>query len=266
MILRSLHLIYFSPTGTTRKVLEAVAGGLGAQHITRLDLTSRRTTFQDTRGTGDDLAIIGTPVYTGRVPLQALEALQSIKAQKIPTVVIVVYGNRAYDDALLELRDIAKNIGFTPVAGAVFVGEHSFSTTAVPIAHGRPDRADLEKARAFGKTIRERLGKSAVSEEAVSPRVPGNLPYRERNPAPPPPRTDVAHCTNCGKCSEVCPMRAITMKDDMVVTEKEKCVVCCACVKNCPSGARRIDPELAKRAETLRRACSVRKEPEFFIA
>jgi flavodoxin len=132
--LRSVHLIYFSPTGTTQKVLEAVARGLGAAHIERLDLTRQETTPADIREIRDAFAIIGTPVYAGRVPLKAVEALQLIRARNTPAVVVAVYGNRAYDDALLELADIAKKGGYKTVAAGAFIGEHSFSTLAIAAA------------------------------------------------------------------------------------------------------------------------------------
>jgi len=262
--LKSLHLIYFSPTGTTRKVLEAIGRGLAAEQIERLDLTSRETRAGGIREIKADFAIIGTPVYTGRVPLYAVEALQSIRAENIPAIVVVVYGNRAYEDALLELTDTAKNAGFTPVAAASFVGEHSFSTDAAPIARGRPDREDLEEARAFGEMVRDRIGKGLSHHEDAPLEVPGNFPYRDRNPSPPPPHTDAGYCMKCGRCADVCPTAAITLKDETVVTETTKCISCCACVKNCPSGARRVDPVLAERAKKIGAACSDRKKPELF--
>ncbi|MCG6534978.1 MAG: 4Fe-4S binding protein [Syntrophales bacterium LBB04] len=259
-----MHLIYFSPTGTTRKVLEAVARGFGAEHIERLDLTCQETTPTDVREIRDAFAIIGTPVYAGRVPLKAVEALQLIRARNTPAVVVAVYGNRAYDDALLELADIAEKGGFRPVAAGAFIGEHSFSTPAAPIAQGRPDREDIERAESFGKMIRERIDSDLSAEKVLQ--VPGNFPYKERNPSPPPPVTDEVRCIKCSKCATVCPGKAITLKDEAVLTEKALCMACCACVKNCPSGARHIDSGLAERAERLSAACRERKEPQFFFA
>ncbi len=261
----SVHLIYFSPTGTTRKVLEAVARGLAADNIERLDLTHEAAEAAGIREVRCDLAIIGTPVYSGRVPLQAMEAMHLVKARNTPAIVVAVYGNRAYDDALLELADTAKKSGFIPVAAAAFIGEHSFSTRVAPIAEGRPDLEDIEKAVGFGKMLRERLDKGLLADKIIL-QVPGNFPYRERNPSPPPPLTDEVRCIKCAKCAAICPVKAITVKDEAVVTEKANCIACCACVKNCPSGARRVDPRLLERAEKLSVACRERKEPQFFLS
>ena len=164
--MRSVHLIYFSPTGTTRKVLEAVARGFAADDLEHLDLTCHGATVADSLEIESDFAIIGIPVYSGRVPLRAIEALQLVRARNTPAVIIAVYGNRAFDDALLELNDIVRNSGFKPVAAAAFIAEHSFSTPAAPIAEGRPDEEDIEKAESFGTIVRERMDSSLAAEKA----------------------------------------------------------------------------------------------------
>lgn len=67
----------------------------------------------------------------------------------------VMYGNREYEDALLELNNIVVEAGFQPVAGGAFIDEHSFENDSTPIAKGRPDIKDLQKATEFGRTIRK---------------------------------------------------------------------------------------------------------------
>jgi len=86
-----------------------------------------------------DLAIIGVPVYAGRVPEIAAHRLKEIKGAGTPAVVVAVYGNREFEDALVEMRDIAIAQGFEVVAAGAFIAEHSFSTDELPIAAGRPD-------------------------------------------------------------------------------------------------------------------------------
>ena len=156
--MKSVRIIYFSPTGTTRRVLEGIAQGLAVQTIEHIDLTSAGARRGTIREFDEGLTLIGTPVYTGRVPVQAADALHAIKTAGAPAVLVVVYGNRAYEDALLELKGIALEAGFKPLAGAAFVGEHSFSTNTIPIAAGRPDGEDLEKARSFGDWLRGMVG------------------------------------------------------------------------------------------------------------
>jgi hypothetical protein len=92
---------------------------------------------------------------------------------------VVVYGNRDYEDALIELHDISITQGFVPVAAGAFIAEHSYSTTKRPIAHGRPDPDDLDRAQEFGKKVREKLKGLRFLDDIGKIKIPGNIPYIE---------------------------------------------------------------------------------------
>lgn len=267
MIGSAVRLLYFSPTGTTRKILEAIAAGLGEDKAKHIDLTQVGASVGRKKNIKGGLTIIGVPVYTGRVALEAAHRLQQSKAIDAPAVVVVVYGNREYEDALLELRNIAMEAGFTPIGGAAFIGEHSFSTQSAPIAHGRPDHDDLKYARSFGTMVKEKLKQSRKIEAIPKLNVPGNFPYRERGPVRNiSPETNDSICVRCAKCKEVCPTEAIVLLNTFLKTDTNKCILCCACVKNCPSGARRLnDSQLIQFIQKLGASCSQRKEPEFYL-
>ena len=267
MTLDSIALIYFSPTGTTAKVLETIAEGLGAPVVKRLNLTLPGAKTGSMGKAPADLTIIGVPVYTGRVPLQAVSMLQRMRVKDAPAIIVVVYGNREYEDALLELRNISMQAGFTPIAGAVFIGEHSFSTADNPIAEGRPDKEDLERARTFGRVVKEKMDGSMSPETPPMLEVPGNFPYRDRNPSRnTSPERDESVCIFCGKCVEVCPVNAIRMHETTLTTDPKTCILCCACIKNCLPGARTLrDAALLEFAQKLGAMCRQRKEPEFFL-
>jgi len=264
--MRSVRIIFFSPTGTTRKVLDGIAGGLGVQAVERLDLTPARARTLPRHEFDDTLALIGTPVHVGRVPVQMTAALRNIKTLGAPAILVVVYGNRAYEDALLELKTIVAEAGFRPVAAAAFVGEHSFSTKEIPIAFGRPDRDDLKKARSFGHRIRRILESGALLRNSSALDVPGNLPYRDRVPSlGVTPGSAESVCTYCGKCEGACPQEAITMGAHGIFTDKGKCILCCACIKTCSAGARRADPTVTQIAQKLALQFRDRKKPELFL-
>ena len=151
MTYKTVHIICFSPTRTSYRVAKEIADGTGIEHLQEHDLT-----LEDSKGCRlgkEDLAIIAVPTYAGRVSLTAIERLQAIQGEGTPAAVVVLYGNRDYEDALIEARDTAHSLGFIPVAGAAFIGEHSYSSPDMPIAQGRPDTKDLEIARDFGKQI-----------------------------------------------------------------------------------------------------------------
>jgi ferredoxin len=257
-----VNLIYYSPTGTSKKVLKSVAKGLGVKGV-EIDLTPAEAASKSHTIPAEELAVFAVPVYGGRVPMIATQRLKTVKGNGTLAVLIAVYGNRAIEDALIELKDITAEQGFTAIAGASFIGEHSFSNENTPIAPGRPDKEDLEKAKKFGEQVKVKLESMA---KPVEVKVPGNKPYKERNPAGPrAPETKTEICTLCGACAEVCPTNAVTVTDK-VETVKEKCTACSACIKACPTGARVWTNEGVMKAATwLNKEFSKRREPEFFL-
>jgi len=266
MNISSAKLIYFSPTQTTRKIIEGIAQGVRLAAVEHVDLTppdAKTREFVEMHG---ELAIIGSPVYSGRLPTDIITRLRRLKGNDAPAVIIVVYGNRAYEDALLELRDLALELGFKPVAAGAFIGEHSYSTNAAPIAVGRPDVEDLTKAKEFGAMIHQKVRTIRALDELSPLQVPGNFPYKEASGLSGiSPVTQELVCAKCEKCASVCPTAAVTVRDT-VVTDRSLCIRCCACVKSCSTGARVMeDSRIRQVAEQLSMNCRKRKEPETFM-
>lgn len=255
------HLIYFSPTRTTQQIAEQIAVGLGARQVEHHDLTLARTGID--RQIDDGVAVIGIPVYAGRVPEVFLNRLRNLASSGTPAVLVALYGNREFEDALVELRDVAHAKGFSVVAAGAFIGEHSYSTPEQPIAAGRPDTKDLDKARAFGEAIAVKLH---AGRPLKTPAIPGNLPYKDRVPlGGVAPMTHKELCTLCGTCAKVCPTFVIEVGEE-VRTAAQSCVMCCACVKDCPEQARTMNhPRVKERRELLIKNCSRRKEPVTFL-
>jgi ferredoxin len=266
MDIHSAKLIFFSPTQTAKKVLEGIARGLQVDTVERLDLTPPGARTGEFEAMHDELAVVGAPVYGGRIPLEAVHRLQRLEANDTPAVVVVVYGNREYEDALLELRDLAVGAGFKPLAGGAFIGEHSFHTDTTPIAGGRPDAEDLEKAAKFGEAIRKKMRDIRALDEVAPIKVPGNVPYKKRgDPLGISPLTREARCAKCKECAASCPVAAIAVRDT-VMTDRKACILCTACVKNCPSGARVWeDPWVIEAAGWLSTNYGRRKEPEMYM-
>ncbi len=248
-----LYTIIFSPTGTTKKVADTLASAI-ADHHTEVDLSNNRS-FSDMAFTGEDLCILAVPVYGGRVPCTAANRLKKLSGDQAKAVLVAVYGNRAFEDALVELQDLAESSGFSVVAGVAAVAEHSIVRE---IAHGRPDNADLQSLRGMGKTIRASLNRFAALE------LPGNRPYRVYNPIP----IDIEvseNCVRCGSCAAVCPVGAIS-KENPSLPASSACISCMRCVAVCPIHARQADPEkVAFIQQKIGPACQSRKENQLFL-
>lgn len=258
--------IFFSPTGTSKKVVTALSSGFeGAEIKDAIDLTYAAPA-QPLKLKQDDLTLFALPVYAGRLPALAVERLKAIDGNNSLAVVTVVYGNREYEDALIELCDLARSMSFRVIAACTFIGEHSFSSTDLPIAPGRPDNQDLSMAESFGKKIRQHLLEKG-SDSLASPEVPGDSPYKDAMPSLPfTPEVDDTTCTGCGICLSTCPAEAISLKDDIAAMDVAACIFCCACIKNCPESAVKIAaPPLVEKAVWLHENCATRKEPLIFL-
>jgi ferredoxin len=266
MNVSAASLVYFSPTRTTKTVLEGIASGLMPSALEHIDLTPPDALRRPCAPPRHALALIGAPVYAGRIPPDMRARFRRLKGNGALAVVVVVYGNRAYEDALLELRDMATDAGFRPIAAGAFIGEHSYSQKSTPIALGRPDAEDLAKAMAFGRQIRSKVESLSPADAAIPIPVPGNFPYKESgSPSAIAPDRDMALCAGCGLCIPACPTAAISLREAMH-TEAALCIRCCACVRACPTGALQLNaPKIMQFREYLTANCGARREPETYL-
>lgn len=269
MNINEIHLITFSPTRSSKQVGDAIVHGTGISSVINVDLTLNA--IDGLQVSSHALVVITVPVYGGHVAPLALERMKDIYSDGAPAVIAVVYGNRAYEKALSELDTFVTERGFKVIAGATFVGEHSFSNNKYPIASRRPNADDLKFAELFGEKIRTKITAAADLEKLYGvdvmriqrPRQPFfpllrffRKVIRLRKSGVPMPRTpevDAERCTHCGYCSKHCPSGAIPEGDECN-TVADKCIKCCACVKGCPQNARTYDtPFAALLADSFKR-------------
>lgn len=253
MISKTL-LLYFSPTGGTRKVGETFCRGI-SDNMTMVDLC--RQNEVSTIPT-DALTVIAAPVFSGRIPAIVAECLAKLDGTGRKAVTLVVYGNRAYEDALLELNDITRKCGFEIVASGAFIAQHSMNPD---IAAGRPDNKDKKEIAEFAEKVILKLN----SDTKNTIKVPGNHPYKVSTPLPATP-ISLSACTLCQQCVSVCPTNAIAIENGTIKTDPEKCILCMACTANCLGNARILPPPLQeKMQQMLGKLKSVRRENEIFL-
>ena len=271
MNIKRVYAAYFSPTGGTKAYVKAIAAAL-SEDYEEIDLTRPQVREEGKSFEEGDLVILGAPVYAGRLPHLPGGIFECLKGNGAWAVLNVSYGNREFDDALLEEKEICEAQGFCPVAAGAWLAPHTFSGT---IAQGRPDEEDLKKALEFAAQVKglmedhgdeEESGDTADQQPAAwTLKVPGNHPYKPLKTSAFCPQAG-EDCTACGLCAKVCPTGAID-KEHPSQTDPEKCIACHACLKNCPVHARKVD--LPAFEETVKRLegnlLARRKEPETFL-
>ena len=250
-----IHAIYFSATETTRRIVAAIAGQLGGEcNFVSLAVQQPESLVMS----HDDIVILGVPVYAGRVPQIAAERLKAIQGQGQKAIAVCVYGNRDYDDALVELCDIAEQQGFMVVAAGAFIAEHCIFPK---VATNRPDEVDMKNIALFADLCRRRIaGVEAFNKETVK----GNRPYLTPARVPIHPKADKRKCTRCGLCAQECPAGVID-KANPHLTDNSVCISCCRCISVCPSHARSFGGLLYKVAGwKFAKDNSRRREAEWF--
>jgi len=273
MTTSKIQAMYFSPTGTTRHVVCELATALAEKiscntEVGQMDFTLPGARKEAVSFAPQDLVVFGVPVYAGRVPNILLKYINTLEGRGAWAVPVVLFGNRNYDDALIELKDILIAAGFQVVAGGAFVGEHSFSKT---LGQNRPDESDMALVRAFADKISAKLAGDVPTAPVT---VNGNKPYRPyyrpKNKEGAPvdirkvsPKTN-SDCTDCKLCVSVCPMGSIDAED--VSKINGICIKCGACIKICPVQAKYYDDEnYLRHKHELEVEFADRKEPEVFV-
>lgn len=246
---------YFSPTGGTRKAALMLAEALAdTAPLMEIDLS-----VPDLKGqtfAKADVIVVAVPVFGGRVPAFALKQLAELQGQGSRAVALVAYGNRAYEDALLELSDCLTSQGFQVIAAAAVLAEHSMLRS---VAAGRPNADDQKQLAAFAAQITSKL----QTETVPLTTIPGNRPYKDWQPMPVVPQVSES-CTSCGLCAATCPTQAIPGSQPQT-TDAQKCILCLRCTVVCPQQARSLPPQAQTMiAQKLAPIKDLYKSNEFF--
>lgn len=255
MKINSTHLVYYSATFTTQRIGREIVSAI-ADYYTEHDITMHAPD-EEINLNPSDLLILAMPVFGGLIPTEAAERLKMIRGTNTPAIIIVVYGNRHYDNALCQLRDIAGAQGFQVASAGAFIARHSIFST---IATDRPDSADIAKAHDFACQSFD-----IISTHNHFPKIdiPGKPELIFRKPPLFP--TGDESCSVCCTCVEQCPSNAISFESPQN-TNAEHCIACGRCIVVCPNDARKFRGEYYDAGVARFEAnFSARREPELFF-
>ena len=222
-MLDKVYVVHFSPAGNTRKAALMLAGELAVQ-VEEYDLTlplGERRSFAPS-----DVVIAAGPVYGGRLPGVMAERLSRVQGNGAWFISLAVYGNRAYEDALAELDDRMEQQGFSRLASAALVAQHSIVTQ---LAAGRPDGQDRREIAEFAGEILHKLKTLAEGNRPEEKATPGNRPYKSWKPMQAVPQI-AKDCIRCGLCAQKCPVEAITRRR----SDADRSVKCILCMRALP--------------------------------
>jgi len=249
--------VVFSPTGGTQQVADTITESWG-DSVTRIDLTNPQNDYSALNISQEDIAVISVPSYGGRVPALAAERLAKINGSKAQCIIICVYGNRAYEDTLIELNDIAEKSNFKVIAAISAIAEHSIMHQ---YATGRPDNKDRDALHTFTEKILEKI---KTGSDTSMLQIPGNRPYKKAGGAGLVPKAN-DKCNDCGLCAKNCPAQAIS-RTNLKTADSKKCISCMRCVVQCPQSARKVNGAMVSVAAlAIKKACSERKNNELYI-
>ncbi len=247
--------VIFSPTGGTAKVADILTGNWDVKET--IDLSKADQDFTRYQFDSNDVAVVAMPSFGGLAPQAAIDRFSKISGNGANCIIVTVYGNRAYEDSLVQMQDTAENCGFKVIAAVSAVAEHSIMHQ---YATGRPDKTDSAKLSEFADRIEVRISEG----KDTTPDIPGNRPYKKAGGAGLVPKC-TSDCTNCKTCVTACPVQAIDSGNPRI-TDSKKCISCMRCVSICPSKARKVNGAMVKIASlAIKQACLERKEDELFI-
>ncbi len=250
-----IYNIFFSPTGGTKKVADIITNVISNEYV-NIDLIQDNSALTNINFEEDDIVIVSVPSFSGRIPSVIPNMFSNAAGNKARAILVCVYGNRAYEDTLIELKDVLKSANFTCLAAVAANAEHSIMHE---FGANRPDADDIAELINYANKIKEKLDNDTYSQSID---VPGNRPYKEVKKGSMLPEP-TENCINCGSCALECPTAAISKTGEL---DKDKCIGCMHCITVCPMHSRKVADEIiAAATERMRPLLSSRKNNELFI-
>lgn len=269
-----VHVIYFSPSGSTEKVVKKIASAIKNVDVKFYNLLPSATRKQNYNFGKNDLVIYGS-LSAGMLFTKAEEIFNCLQGNETPFIGIVTFGNAYYGVALTEMKNRAESKNFKVCALGAFATHH---TMTEEVGKNRPDEKDFEIMLDFGRKAYEKilsgdlnLHENPKTNWSFSEEANKIIAFREKNKEPynfPKEwrgKKISDDCIKCKTCVKNCPVDAIDIENK--IFDLEKCIGCYGCINRCPKHA------ISSTSEELEKFMSgfidkfknIRLEPEIFL-
>ena len=176
--------IYYSPAGGAAKMTERLVGEIraglcdGADDEVSIECFDIRDTDRLPQMDEETLAVIGMPVYLGKIHMPAIRALNELSGNGAMAVDMVAFTGVSYGDALYELKEYSAGRGFVPVGAGAFSMNCGLRRDNKEGAFPMDTRTLCEFAKAASAKV-QRLGGSDIEGLRIKPaplEVKGKMP------------------------------------------------------------------------------------------
>ena len=237
-------IVYFSQTGNTRKVCEAIAAGIVESQN---EVVLERLQDTDSRWLADaDLMGIGTPVFYYKQPFNVTDFLKGLTGLEGKHAFVFITEGGHQSNTLLRIKTLLARKGVTTIGCFSSLGYDTFPIyIGKDRQKGHPDGEDLKAAKEFGRDLFSRLDSIRGGRTDLLPilekkwdrfhRLSILLSKGVLKAVFPKKNLDRGKCTGCGRCVHECPVGAIEMKEYPVFNDK--CIYCYLCQRICPEEA-----------------------------
>ncbi len=239
-------LIYFSQTGNTRKVTEAMAEVFREQgHFTRT-VSLKKADPQEVNTS--DLLGVGSPCFSSQAPTPVKEYLSSLPRLAGQRAFVFATCGGAPGRVLYDLTSRLQHKGAEVIGGFLTRGEvHHPAPCLTGRFRNRPNGVDLLSARLFAVEVSKQVSagnKGILRVSHPNTIKPGGRFYNLvaqlstdpfKRSSLPEPKLEPGRCNQCQWCVYECPMGNIMLQPNPVIGEH--CIRCYRCLTGCPQKA-----------------------------
>lgn len=234
-------IVYFSLTGSTKKVAQAIQKGM-TPFLESCDLVKLKD-VDSSRLQNYDLIAIGSAVWGGPPNhfQWFVESLPDLRGKYVFTFCTHGASGGRFFPILAKLLE---RKGLEIIGARDWYGTVNLPMMPKPyFTEGHPDKVDLAEAQAFGKemaALRMRIETEGPGVVRPLPEMPP-MPRRSRLKRPRP-KYDRSKCTYpaCTLCVDHCPVHGIDLKASPIIFGRD-CHTCHFCEMICPEGAISVD-------------------------